>query len=165
MAFEFRFGSRGLSIGRQVTLANPGRIELGDRVRLATGVYLDANGESGRISIGSGSHVDVYSILYGQGGLQIGSGCAIAGGVIVYTQTNRFDLEPAGPILAQGTRYAPVEIGDDVWIGAGAVILPGVRIDDHAVIAAGAVVRDNVPGWSIAAGVPARIVGDRRTRE
>jgi acetyltransferase-like isoleucine patch superfamily enzyme len=60
--------------------------------------------------------------------------------------------------------YAPVRIGDDVWIGARAVILPGVTVGDHAVIGAGAVVREDVPAWAIVAGVPAKVIRDRRQR-
>jgi acetyltransferase-like isoleucine patch superfamily enzyme len=162
MLLGWRFGVRGLAVGRGVTIAKPAQVRFGDGVRLAHGVYLNANGPRGRIEIGARSHVDVHSVLYGQGGLQIGSGCAIAGGVLIYSQTNRFDLEPEQPIIEQGARYAAVEIGDDVWIGAGAVILPGVRVGDHAVVAAGGVVRSDVPAWQVVAGVPARIVKDRR---
>lgn len=52
-----------------------------------------------------------------------------------------------------------VEIGSDVWIGAGAIILPGVQIGDHAVVAAGAVVTRDVPVGTIVSGVPARVTG------
>jgi acetyltransferase-like isoleucine patch superfamily enzyme len=58
-------------------------------------------------------------------------------------------------------RRAGVSIGDDVWIGAHAVILPGVRIARGAVIAAGAVVTDDVPEYAVVAGVPAGIIGHR----
>jgi acetyltransferase-like isoleucine patch superfamily enzyme len=57
-----------------------------------------------------------------------------------------------------------IEIGDDVWIGANAVIVPDVKIGSHAIIAAGAVVTRDVPEYAIAAGVPARTIGDRRER-
>jgi acetyltransferase-like isoleucine patch superfamily enzyme len=60
--------------------------------------------------------------------------------------------------------YKPVAIGDDVWIGAGAVILPGVQIGDHAVIGSCALVRKDVAPWSIVGGVPAKVIGDRRPR-
>ena len=162
MLLGWRFGVRGLTLGRGVTIANPAQVRFGDGVRLGHGVYLDANGPRGRVEIGARSHVDVHSVLYGQGGLRIGSGCAIAGGVLIYSQTNRFDLEPERPISEQGAHYAAVGIGDDVWIGAGAIILPGVCIGDHAVVAAGGVVRSDVPPWKVVAGVPARIVKDRR---
>jgi acetyltransferase-like isoleucine patch superfamily enzyme len=58
----------------------------------------------------------------------------------------------------QGVATSPVVIGNDVWIGANAVILPGVTIGSHAVVAAGAVVTKDVPGNCIVAGVPAKII-------
>jgi galactoside O-acetyltransferase len=60
---------------------------------------------------------------------------------------------------ADGSQFsAPVHIEDDVWIGAGATILPGVTVGRGSVVAAGAVVTGNVPPMSVAAGVPARVV-------
>jgi maltose O-acetyltransferase len=56
---------------------------------------------------------------------------------------------------------APVEIGSDCWIGARAIILSGVRVADHAVIGAGAVVTTSVEAWTIVAGVPAVRIGTR----
>ena len=58
----------------------------------------------------------------------------------------------------QGVGTKPVVIGDDVWIGANAVILPGVTIGRHCVVAAGAVVTKDVPDNSVVAGVPAKIL-------
>ena len=155
-------GARGLRLGRGVTIDGPENVTLGDHVSLAGNVFLSATGDQGGVSIGDVTHVDRGSVLYGQGGLTIGARCAIAAHTVIYSQTNRFDLAPAGEILEQGTRYAPVKVGDDVWIGAGAVIIPGVTVGDHAVIAAGAVVTKDVPAWHVAGGVPARVLKDRR---
>jgi acetyltransferase-like isoleucine patch superfamily enzyme len=58
----------------------------------------------------------------------------------------------------QGVSTNPVTIGDDIWIGANAVILPGVTIGDHSVVAAGAVVTKDVPPHTLVAGVPAKII-------
>ena len=65
-------------------------------------------------------------------------------------------------IALQPLRSAPTRIGNDVWIGAGAIVLKGVTIGDGAVIAAGAVVTKNVPAGAIVAGVPASTVGARQ---
>jgi acetyltransferase-like isoleucine patch superfamily enzyme len=70
-------------------------------------------------------------------------------------------LEPGTPIQQQPHRSLPVAIGDDVWIGAGAIVLPGVTIGAGAVVAAGAVVTTNVPPLAIVAGVPAAPIGSR----
>jgi acetyltransferase-like isoleucine patch superfamily enzyme len=116
----------------------------------------------GRIDIGNNTHIDVCSVFYGQGGLTIGDDCAIASGVIIYTQTNQYDSQPLEKIIDQGTRYASVTLGSDVWIGAGARVLPGVTVEDHAVIGAGAVVTRNVEPWTVVAGVPARVIKERK---
>ncbi|HTJ80748.1 MAG TPA: acyltransferase [Polyangiaceae bacterium] len=114
------------------------------------------------MTIGARTHIDQFCVLYGQGGISIGARCAIASGVIVYSQTNQYRSSPETDIIDQPVAYAPVTIGDDVWIGAGAVVLPGVTIGDHAVVAAGAVVRSDVEPWAIVGGVPAKRLGDRR---
>src|SRR4051812_32960588 len=151
-------------IGRNVEIVGPERVRLGRSVTLSGNAYVNATGPRGSVRIGDETHVDQFCVLYGQGGLSIGSRCAIASGVIVYSQSNQYAQDPGGFILDQPVVYAPVTIGDDVWIGARAVILPGVTIGDHAVIGAGAVVREDVPAWAVAAGVPAKNLGDRRTK-
>ncbi len=57
-------------------------------------------------------------------------------------------------------KYQPIEIGNDVFIGINSIIMPGVKIDDKVIIAAGSVVTKSVPSGSIVAGVPAKIIGD-----
>jgi len=151
-----------LRVGRNVQLVAPENIHLGRDVSLLGNAYVNAAGPRGSVRIGDRTHVDQFTVLYGQGGLSIGRGCAIASGVIVYSQTNQIDADREAPVLDQPVVYAPVHVGDDVWIGARAVILPGVTVGDHAVIGAGAVVRADVPAWAIVAGVPARVIRDRR---
>ena len=152
-------------VGRNVEIAGAEHLELGRGVTFLGNVYVNATGERGRIRIGDGTSVDQFCVLYGQGGLDIGRRCAIAAGVIVYSQTNQFAHDPTQPVLDQPVVYAKVTIGDDVWIGARAVILPGVTVGSHAVIGAGAIVRQDVAPWTIVAGVPARVLGDRRDRQ
>jgi maltose O-acetyltransferase len=106
-----------------------------------------------------GDHVSVnrYSILHGAGRIQIGSHVQIGPRVTIYSQNHRFD-NPFEPIDGQGYELRPVTICDDVWIAAGATILPGVTIGSHSVVAAGSVVVADVPARSLVAGVPARVV-------
>lgn len=73
--------------------------------------------------------------------------------------TSRTDI----PLIAQGyDERTPVTIGNDVWVGGRAILLPGVHIGDHSIVAAGAVVTHDVPEWAVVAGVPARVIRDRR---
>ncbi len=153
---------RRLRVGRHVDLVGPERMRFGNDVTLFGNAYLNATGQRGRITIGDGTHIDQFCVLYGQGGLDIGARCAIASGVTIYSQSNQYASAPEQPILDQPVVYEPVVIGDDVWIGARAVVLPGVRVGDHAILAAGAVVRGDVEPWTIVGGVPAKVIGDRR---
>lgn len=158
-------GDRHLSIGPNVEIMGYERVTLGCYVTLFGNTYLNAKGENGRIEIGDRTHIDQFCVLYGQGGLKIGARCAIASGVIIYSQTNQYAADPERDIIDQPVIYAAVTIGDDVWIGAQTVILPGVRVGDHAVIAAGAVVRHDIAPWTVVGGVPAKVIGDRRIRK
>lgn len=95
------------------------------------------------------------------GSVHIGRGTLIGGFVTIIDSNHRFD-DTERPIREQGGSSAPIDIGQDVWIGSNAVILPGVRIGDHAVIAANATVTRDIPAWVVAAGTPARPLRDRR---
>jgi acetyltransferase-like isoleucine patch superfamily enzyme len=159
-----RCSAAKLRVGRGVEVVGLQNVRFGRGVTLWGNTYLNAIGERGRIQIGTNTHIDHYCVLYGQGGLTIGESCAIASGVIIYSQTNQYAEDPLKNIVDQPVLYAPVTVGDDVWIGARAVILPGVHVGDHAVIGAGAVVRGDVPAWAVVAGVPATVRGDRRHR-
>jgi acetyltransferase-like isoleucine patch superfamily enzyme len=156
------FGRRGIAVGRNVTIVGRPRVSIGDNVAIYGNAYLNASGEHGTICIGSRSHVDQFCVLYGQGGLEIGTDCAIASGVIIYTQTNQYYSDPSRLVIQQPVLYKRVVIGDGVWIGAGVVILPGVTIGPNAVIGAGTVVTSDVPEYAVVLGMPGKVIGDRR---
>ncbi|MFM7143724.1 MAG: acyltransferase [Alphaproteobacteria bacterium] len=113
------------------------------------------------IDAGSNLHVSAGAVLYGRGGLVIGDDVMIGHYATIYTSQHRWDLGAEIPMIRQGHAPAPVTIGDDVWIGAHAVVLPGVRIGRGTVVAAGAVVNRDTAPYTIVAGVPARVVGER----
>ena len=94
-----------------------------------------------------------YSSIRDQGGIEIGDG-AMMGHNVVLAAINH-DLNSANN---RKNHYAPVKIGNHVWIGANATILPGVTIGDWAVVAAGAVVTKDVPELTIVGGVPAKVL-------
>ena len=81
----------------------------------------------------------------------------LAQGITVTALNHNFS-DPDKLIDEQGISTAAVHIGDDVWIGANAVVLPGVTIGNHSVVAAGAIVTKDVPQGSLVAGVPAKIL-------
>jgi acetyltransferase-like isoleucine patch superfamily enzyme len=152
---RFRFeGLCRLGRGASVFILNGGRIELGCRVGIADFVTLEANG--GAISIGAGTTINAFSRIVARDRITIGAGCAIAQFVAILDHDHAFEPGQAGGV--KGYRTAPVVIGDQVWIGDKATILRGTRIGDGAAIGAGAVVNKDVPPYSIAVGVPCRIL-------
>lgn len=150
-------GRYGWRIGRDVHfVGSSDRICLGQHVTLSGSTYVNANGDKGSVRIGPRTHVDQFSVLYGQGGLSIGADCAIASGAIVYSQTNEDSRQDGTPVALQPVRYEPVEISDGCWLGAGVRVLPGVTVGKGAKIGAGAVVTSDLPAGCVAVGVPAR---------
>jgi acetyltransferase-like isoleucine patch superfamily enzyme len=130
-------------------------IQIGERCRIWHGVELHSWG--GNIRIGNRSSLNPYCILYGHGGLEIGSHVRIATHVVIVAANHKFD-RIGMTITDQGVSAKGIVIEDDVWIGAGAIILDGVRIAGGAVIAAGAVISRDVPPNAVVAGVPARVI-------
>jgi len=80
------------------------------------------------------------------------------GPYVYITDQNHVYVDPDEPIGRQWPVEAAVSIGSGSWLGANVVILPGTTIGKHCVVAAGAVVRGNIPDHCVVAGVPARIV-------
>ena len=103
-----------------------------------------------------GHHVDIgeFTHIRANGGVRIGSHVLIASGVIITSRGH-----PIVPPRYGVVEDAPVAIEDDVWIGAGAIVLPGVTVGRGAIVAAGAVVTRSVEQHTIVAGVPARQIG------
>jgi len=112
------------------------------------------------ISIGNNVNINHGAELYGAGGLTIGNGSMIAYNVMIFTDSRKFKSEQNLKSLA-GRIIKPVFIGNDVWVGAGSIIIPGVTIANHAIVAAGSVVTKNVNEWEIVGGNPAIKVGSR----
>jgi acetyltransferase-like isoleucine patch superfamily enzyme len=112
--------------------------------------------------IGSDVGISDGCQLNAAGGIEIGNGVLIGPYVLIWSQNHGFEQKDL-PIREQGYRCSKVTIEDDVWIGAGAIILPGVRLSRGTVVAAGAVVTRSTDCYSIVAGVPAKPQGMRRS--
>ena len=113
------------------------------------------NNAVGDVSIGDHTRIGLHNTIIGP--VSIGSHVNLAQGITV-TALNHIFSDPQKRIDEQGVSTDQVIIEDDTWIGANAVILPGVTIGRHSVIAAGAVVTKDIPPHSLAAGIPAKII-------
>lgn len=117
--------------------------------------YACINNAVGDVVIGDHSRIGLHNTVIGP--VKIGHHVNLAQGVTITALNHNFK-DADKRIDEQGISTTPVTIGDDIWIGANAVVLPGVTIGDHSVVAAGAVVTKDVPPRSLVAGVPARII-------
>lgn len=110
----------------------------------------------GDVTIGAHTWIGPYCSLDGSASLSIGEYCSISTGVQIVTHDTVLRALSGGQNERQ---IAPIEVGNCCFIGSHAVISKGVSIGDHCLIAAGAVVTRDIPSYSIAAGVPANIIG------
>jgi virginiamycin A acetyltransferase len=113
---------------------------------------------SARLS--DGVYIGPYCVL---GKVMIGRDTLLAGHVMILSGAAQHGLARLDvPVRQQPGTFEMVEIGQDCWIGAGAIVLADVG--DHCVVAAGSVVTQPVEAWKIVAGIPARVIGDRRDK-
>ena len=115
---------------------------------------------SKNIQLGDNVSINHGSEIYGYGGLKVGDDVMISYNVMIFTDSRIYKSKTKLK-ETKGRIKKEVLIGNDVWVGAGAIILPGVKICDHAIISAGAVVTKNVDEWCIYGGNPAKKIGSR----
>lgn len=112
------------------------------------------------ITLQMGAHCSVNSCAYLQGEITIGNDVRIAPYVKIIAMNHGYQ-EIDIPICQQNCTAQGIRIGNDVWIGSGAIILDGVEVGSHTIIAAGAVVTKDVPDYCIVGGIPAKIIRNR----
>lgn len=113
------------------------------------------NNAVGDVIIGDNTRIGLHTTVIGP--VEIGNNVNLAQGIVVTALNHNF-TDCTKRIDEQGVSTAKVTIGNDVWIGANATVLPGVTIGNHCVVAAGAVVTKDVPPYSLVGGVPAKIL-------
>lgn len=143
------FSRAGIRLHSNVTVAR-GAVLLGSGV-------ITQKGEG--IEIGAHSAVGMNNVIWGQGGVRIGQDCLLGPNVTLVSEnhgTAREQLIREQPSLRGG-----IEIGDDCWLGNNVTVVAGVSIGSGTVIGAGSVVTRAIPPYSVAVGIPARVVGER----
>lgn len=130
------------------------------------GVRISANvrfGAGRKIKIGDNSNLGYGCRIIG-GDVILGNEVMMAPNVLIITE-NHETSDLSKPMMLQGqAQPRPVKIGNDVWIGARAIILPGVEINSHSIIGAGSVVTHNVPEYAVVGGNPARVIKYRKEK-
>jgi acetyltransferase-like isoleucine patch superfamily enzyme len=148
-------------LGHRVELTAPtgsGRLIVGPWCWLGDGTALRSH--AGRVTIGAKVVIGGGSTVNSYLDVSIGDGALLAEGVHITDFDHRMDRLDV-PIKDQGVVSSPVRIGADVWLGRAVTVLRGVDIGRGSVVGAHAVVTRDIPPYSIAAGVPARIIGSR----
>ncbi|MGW3509204.1 sugar O-acetyltransferase [Streptomyces sp. NPDC000994] len=125
---------------------------LGERAHLRPPLHVDYGSN---ITVGARTFVNYNLTALDVAAITIGEDCQIGPGVQLLTPTHPLEPQPRRDKLEAAR---PITIGDNVWIGGGAIVLPGVTIGDNSVIGAGAVVTKDVPANVVAVGNPARVV-------
>ena len=129
----------------------------GDNVLIWDGVHIDS---PSKLIIGNNVSINRGCVINAAGTITIASNVLIGPGVVIYSQ-NHMHNECDVNIDEQGYITAPVVINKNVWIGARAIVLPGVTVGDNSIIGAGSIITQNIPDNSIYAGNPAKLIRKR----
>jgi acetyltransferase-like isoleucine patch superfamily enzyme len=150
--------SSWVSLRSDIRNCGGGRIEVGKNCEIHPYSMILTYG--GDIHIGDNCSLNPFAIIYGYGGVRLGNGVRIAAHTVVIPASHIISAE-GKPIFELGVTGRGIEIGDNVWLGLGVVILDGVRIGRNCVIGAGSVVTKSIPDNTTVVGVPARAISQR----
>ena len=177
---------KGVVFGRGITLRHPKKIVIGENTFIDDNVVLDAKGETNvGIVVGSNAFIGRNTILSCKEGsiylddycnisanchllseteIRLGKYVFLAGQCYLVAGGNHSFEDTAIPIMLQPSySKGGISIGEDVWLGAGVIVLDGAAIGRGTIVGAGSVVKDVIPEYCIAVGIPAKKTRDRRT--
>ena len=152
--------------GAEINCLSLQGIKLGNRVTIGkyaiirpSNIYGGPIGEG--LTMGNNSNIGPYNYIGCSGKITIGNNVMLAPRVSIYAENHVFD-HPEILIRDQGVEKKEVIIEDDCWIAANSILLAGVTIGKGSVVAAGSVVIENVPAYSVVAGIPAKFIKSRK---
>jgi acetyltransferase-like isoleucine patch superfamily enzyme len=169
-------GARHIHMGRNVKIEEQAEVQglsrrgvwLGDGVTIGRGASIRPSSYYGHdlgegLRVGRGTAIGAHAWIGASGHVTIGEDVLFGPRVVIIPENHVFE-DTALTIKEQGVVRADVTIEDDCWIGCNVTILSGVTIGRGSIVAAGAVVRRDVPPYSIVGGVPARVLKTRESR-
>jgi acetyltransferase-like isoleucine patch superfamily enzyme len=168
--------TKSLHVGQGVTIEDDVKIDalsregvwLGNNVSIGRFSIIECTGVISRLGLGfrmgDNSNLGDFSFVGAAGGVEIGNNVLGGQGVRFHAENHVIERTDR-PIKAQGVTHRGIVVGDDVWLGSGAIILDGVHIGSGAVVAAGSVVNKDVPANTVVGGTPARVLKQRGGRE
>ncbi|MEO1428866.1 MAG: acyltransferase [Cyanobacteria bacterium J06633_8] len=179
----FKYMGKSVYIQNGVEVLGAYNIEIGDGVHLFKGVRVDALGnennkitikegvavernvdigalDNTHIYIDKGTFIGVGASVAGPGNVKIGKRCLIAARCGIFANNHKY-ADPFKYIADQGVTCQGITIEDDCWLGHAVTVIDGVTIGKGSVIGAGAVVTKDIPPYSIAVGMPARVIKSR----
>ena len=183
----FQKVGKGAVFGRNITLRHPHKIVLGANCVIDDNVVLDAKGEKndglrlgdnvyigrntilsckeGSIAVGEYTNISANCSLLSETEINLGRYCFLAGYCYLVAGGNHSFDDLSRPIMFQpSVSKGGIRVGDDVWLGAGVIVLDGAAIGQGTVVGAGAVVTGSLPEYAVAVGSPARVIRDRREK-
>ena len=137
----------------------PKNIFFGSHVAIKEGARICACNAEAKIQVGVNTTIGYHTFIFASSSIRIGDDCLIA--PFVYIVDSNHQIKAGQRINQQPNESAPIQIGNDVWIGSNVTILKGVQIGDGAVIGANSLVNTDIPPNSIYAGTPAKLIGNR----
>jgi acetyltransferase-like isoleucine patch superfamily enzyme len=155
-------GSKGKDIhvdSNVKLLRHPERISLGNKVMLKEGAKICPTHAKAKITIGDWTTIGYNVCIFSKSEIFIGNNCLIA--PFCYFVDSDHGTNLGSIIREQPMETLPINIGDDVWLGAGVIVTKGVNIGSGAIVAAGSVVTKDIPPNTIFAGTPAKFVRNR----
>ena len=180
----FRSAGRGMIIGRNVAIRHPKSIVLGDNVTIDDLCLVDGRGagsdgvviedqviinrncmiqaKTGSVRLGARTTIGSNSVIVSMAGVEFGEAVLVAGNCYFSAGAYRVD-DISSAVMDQGAySKGPIIIGDNSWVGTGAIILDGVKVGKGVIIGAGAVVTKDVPDYAVVAGIPAKLIRMRQ---
>ncbi len=180
--FLFKKVGRGISFGRNITVRHPNKIVIGNNVVIDDNCMLDAKGVSnkgieikdgvfigrntilsckdGNITLGENTNIGFNCELCSANDLNIGKNTLIAAYVYFVAGDHTYNVTDK-PVIEQIGRSQGINVGENCWFGVKATVFDGVNIGNDVIIGASAVVNTDIPSFSIAVGIPAKVIKSR----